>query len=177
MFGFYFAFIWFLTRLLVYGISWPEVLAPPLQFLFWWNLVFTSLWLFLILVVVIGFLGVLLRIPVLGIFLQGIRNQVAEVGWLSFFKNRTLVWLMSQTLILCGSYFFTYHQNRENQILFVSVTAVLLGYWIKQRFHKPMVQFTGNNKIFVYHSGMRSSGFGREEIPTEKDVTPQVDKK
>lgn len=177
VFGFYFALVWFLISLLIYGITWPEVLVPPFHFLFWWNLIFTSLLLFLIFVVVIGFLGVLLRIPILGLILQGIRNQVAEVGWLSFFKNRTLIWFTSQSLILIGTYQFTYGENLGNQTLFLCVTAVLLGYWIKQRFHKPMLQFSGNNRVFVYQTGVRNSGPTKDEFPSEKDVTPHSPKK
>ncbi|XDD42072.1 hypothetical protein AB3N58_12285 [Leptospira sp. WS60.C2] len=173
VFGFYFALFWFLLRFLAYGIPFPEVLLPPITFLFWWNLVFTSLWLTLILVVIIGILGVLLRVPVIGIFIQGIRNQVAEVGWVSFLKNRTLIWFLSQTLILIGSYLFVYGSQRSNEAFYLFLATILTGYWIKQKFHKPMVQFSGNPRIFVYQRGQTKNTQSTEEFPIEKDVTPR----
>ncbi|XDD45696.1 hypothetical protein AB3N60_13390 [Leptospira sp. WS39.C2] len=143
-----------------------------MEFLFWWNLIFTSLWLSLIIVVIIGFLGILLRIPIIGIFVQGIRNQVSEVGWISFLKNRTMVWFVSQSFILCGSYFFVYSTNPSQNTLYLSLSAVLLGYFLKQKFHKPMARFTGNDRIFIYRGGRNDINPTKEEFPTEKDVTP-----
>ncbi|PKA26428.1 hypothetical protein EHQ96_12470 [Leptospira levettii] len=171
VFGFYIALFWFLIRFLFYGISFPEVFIPPITFLFWWNLVFTSLWLLLILIVVIGFLGVLLRIPILGILVQGIRNQVAEIGWISFLKNRTFIWLLSQTFVLVGSFYFLHSKDNDQTILFFCLSLILLGYYLKQKFHKPLAQFSGNNRIFIYQNGMDSPN-SRDNFPYEKDVTP-----
>ncbi|MGV3665086.1 MAG: hypothetical protein ACO1NV_03060 [Leptospira bouyouniensis] len=172
VFGFYFALFWFLSRFVFYGISFPEVLLPPITFLFWWNLVFTSLWISLIFVVIIGFLGVLLRIPVIGIFVQGIRNQVAEVGWVSFLKNRTMIWLLSQTSILLGSYQFVYGKVIKVETLYLWLSLILFGYFFKQKFHKPMAQFTGNQRILFYQNGVRNSKSDSIDFPREKDVTP-----
>ncbi|TGM33782.1 hypothetical protein EHQ89_10530 [Leptospira biflexa] len=172
VFGFYFALFWFLIRFLFYGISFPEVFMPPTTFLFWWNVVFTSLWILLIFVVIIGFLGALLRIPVIGLIVQGIRNQVAEVGWVSFLKNRTIIWFLSQTLILLGSYQFVYTKSSNHQSHSLWLFAILIGYFIKQKFHKPMAQFTGNQRIFIYQTGNLHTKSQLDGRPDEKDVTP-----
>ncbi|TGM60467.1 hypothetical protein EHQ95_03695 [Leptospira vanthielii] len=173
MFGFYLTFFWVLIRFFSSEFSWPSDLVPPLQFLFWWNLVFSSIWLFLILIVVFGLLGFLLRIPVLGILLQGIRNQVTQIGWYKFLLNRTTVWLASQSLILIGSFIFGYDGHSESWVYTVSLIATILGYFIKQNFYKPMASFSGSRSVFVYRSGTeRGYSSNPEQFPKEKDVTP-----
>ncbi|TGM78310.1 hypothetical protein EHR01_07570 [Leptospira mtsangambouensis] len=174
MFGFYLTFFWILISFFSANFSWPSGLIPPLQFLFWWNLVFSSFWLLLIFIVVFGLLGFLLRIPIVGILLQGIRNQITEIGWYHFLLNRTTVWLLSQTLILSGSFVFGYGGHSETWIYTVSLSVTILGYFIKQNFYKPMASFSGSKGIFVYRSGGINRGISPHHtpFPEEKDVTP-----
>lgn len=173
MFGFYLSFFWILILFFSSEFSWPSSLISPLQFLFWWNLVFSSFWLLLIFIVVFGFLGFLLRIPIVGILLQGIRNQVTEIGWYKFLINRTTVWLVSQSLILSGSFVFGYGNHSESWIYTISLLATILGYFIKQNFYKPMASFSGSRKIFVYRGGFeKPDSQNQENFPAEKDVTP-----
>ncbi|EKJ88106.1 hypothetical protein CLV96_3785 [Leptospira meyeri] len=174
MFGFYLTFFWILISFFSANFSWPTGLIAPLQFLFWWNLVFSSFWLLLIFIVVFGLLGFLLRIPVVGILLQGIRNQITEIGWYHFLINRTTVWLLSQTLILSGSFVFGYGGHSETWIYTLSLSVTIFGYFIKQNFYKPMASFSGSKGIFVYQSGgiPRRSNPNQTPFPEEKDVTP-----
>ncbi|TGK79014.1 hypothetical protein EHQ24_15820 [Leptospira noumeaensis] len=173
MFGFYLSFFWILLSLFSPEFTFPRGLIPPLQFLFWWNLVFSSFWIVLLLIVVFGLLGFLLRVPILGIFLQGIRNQVTEIGWIKFLINRTTVWLLSQTLILSGSYVFGYKNFTESWMYTAALMTVILGYFIKQNFYKPMASISGSRNVFIYR-GQKGNGFpeNREQFPEEKDVTP-----
>lgn len=174
MFGFYLTFFWILIRFFSSEFSWPTSLVSPLQFLFWWNLLFSSIWLVLVFIVVFGFLGLLLRIPVVGILLQGIRNQVTEIGWYKFLLNRTTVWFISQSLVLSGSYIFGYGGHTETWVYKASLSAVILGYFIKQNFYKPMANFSGSRGIFIYRRGGMENGQTSlgEPHPKEKDVTP-----
>ncbi|TGL39818.1 hypothetical protein EHQ49_10575 [Leptospira perdikensis] len=173
MFGFYLCFFWILIRFFSPEFSWPSGLVPPLQFLFWWNLIFSAFWLLLILVVVFGLLGFLLRIPVLGILLQGIRNQVTEIGWYKFLLNRTTVWLLSQTLILFGSFVFGYGGGSEPYVYTAALMTTVLGYFIKQNFYKPMARFSGSKNIFIYRGRTgNDSPLNPDQFPKEKDVTP-----
>ncbi|MBM9546618.1 hypothetical protein JWG40_06285 [Leptospira sp. 201903074] len=173
MFGFYLTFFWVLILFFSAAFSWPSGLIAPLQFLFWWNLFFSSFWLLLIFIVVFGLLGFLLRIPVVGILLQGIRNQVTEIGWYKFLLNRTTVWLLSQSLILSGSFVFGYGGHSENWIYSASLGVTILGYFIKQNFYKPMASLSGS-RVFVYRGrGERGSETNPDQFPKEKDVTPQ----
>lgn len=174
MFGFYLTFFWILIRFFSSEFSWPSGLIPPLQFLFWWNLVFSSFWLILIFIVVFGLLGFLLRIPVVGILLQGIRNQVTEIGWYKFLLSRTTVWLLSQSLILFGSFVFGYGNHSENWIYTASLLATVSGYFIKQNFYKPMASLSGSRGVFVYRSSKESGSTpnNHSHFPQEKDVTP-----
>ncbi|PJZ44431.1 hypothetical protein [Leptospira brenneri] len=173
MFGFYLSFFWALFSLLSPEFAWPSGLVPPLRFLFWWNVIFSTFWLVLILIVVFGLLGFLLRIPILGIVLQGIRNQVTEIGWVKFLLNRTTVWLLSQTFILSGTYFFAYQIGYESWTYTAALMTTILGYFIKQKFYKPMASFSGSRNVFIY-TGRSGGGFpgNKDQFPEEKDVTP-----
>ncbi|MCT8335211.1 hypothetical protein NUH30_16140 [Leptospira sp. 85282-16] len=106
--------------------------------------------------------------------LQGIRNQVSEIGWYKFLLNRTTVWLVSQTLILSGSYIFGYSNQTETWVYTTSLSAVILGYFIKQNFHKPMANFSSSRSFFIYRKGETDRDYGSptENFPNEKDVTP-----
>ncbi|MCG6153524.1 hypothetical protein [Leptospira bandrabouensis] len=119
-------------------------------------------------------MGLLLRIPVVGILLQGIRNQVTEIGWYKFLLNRTTVWFISQSLVLSGSYIFGYGGHTETWVYKASLSAVILGYFIKQNFYKPMANFSGSRGIFIYRRGGMENGQTSlgEPHPKEKDVTP-----
>ncbi|WP_244241442.1 hypothetical protein [Leptospira perdikensis] len=118
-------------------------------------------------------MGFLLRIPVLGILLQGIRNQVTEIGWYKFLLNRTTVWLLSQTLILFGSFVFGYGGGSEPYVYTAALMTTVLGYFIKQNFYKPMARFSGSKNIFIYRGRTgNDSPLNPDQFPKEKDVTP-----
>ncbi|WP_244288257.1 hypothetical protein [Leptospira congkakensis] len=105
--------------------------------------------------------------------LQGIRNQVTEIGWAKFLINRITVWLLSQTLILSGSYVFVYRQLTESWMYTAALMTIVLGYFIKQNFYKPLASLSGSKNVFIYR-GQQGSGFpeNRDQFPQEKDVTP-----
>lgn len=142
---------------------WPERLVGPANFLFWWNVIFSSIWLFLFSIVLFGVVGVFLKIPILGIILQGFHNRIKESGWVSFFLRHISVWSISQGSILAGSYILANFDLTNNFLPYICLGMILFGVYSGR-----ILQKTTGTKTSFYFGSVRNTS-----LPNEKDVTPR----
>ncbi|MCU0824465.1 MAG: hypothetical protein MUF77_07460 [Leptospira sp.] len=135
----------------------------PAHFLFWWNLIFSSVWIFLFAFLLFGVVGIFLKIPILGIVLQGFQNRIKEAGWFLFLTRHILVWLLSQGSILIGSYILAYVDLTPIALPYFALGFVILGVYATKVLNQT-------NRSSFQFTVLR--GENREER-TEKDITPR----
>ncbi|MCZ8342210.1 MAG: hypothetical protein O9301_04195 [Leptospira sp.] len=135
----------------------------PAHFLFWWNLIFSSVWIFLFGFLLFGVVGIFLKIPLLGIVLQGFQNKIKESGWFIFLTRHILVWLLSQGSILIGSYILAYIDLTPVLLPYFALGFVILGVYATKVLNQT------NRSSFQFTVLRREN----QEERVEKDITPR----
>ncbi len=163
MFGFFIFLSQIFFNSIQKGFLWPERLVGPAHFLFWWNLIFSSVWIFLFGFLLFGVVGIFLKIPLLGIVLQGFQNKIKESGWFIFLTRHILVWLLSQGSILIGSYILAYIDLTPVLLPYFALGFVILGVYATKVLNQT------NRSSFQFTVLRREN----QEERVEKDITPR----
>ncbi|MDF3818932.1 hypothetical protein P3G55_03415 [Leptospira sp. 96542] len=167
MFGFYLFIFQIFISTIQYGFVWPNTLHGPSQFFFWWTAIFSSIWIILFFIFGLGFIGIFLKVPILGIILQGFNDRIKRHGFFQFLIQYILVWVFSSGSLLVGTYLIGYSKLSHEWIPYLGLFLILEAMFVKQIINKNR----GQKSQFQFHI-LQPQNL-EKNIPEEKDITPK----
>ncbi|TGN14405.1 hypothetical protein [Leptospira ilyithenensis] len=166
MFGFFLSFLYYLSLVLVFGLSWDLALSGPAKFLFFWNLFFSFLFICFIFALFMGILTILIRLPFLGTIVSPFSELVGRFGFRILFSRASLFWVLSLAGILSGSYILAYTENINPPISNQTGLFILLGGVFFRRLHRKNLKM--NSKFFVRKETQTDSDRNEREVASDQ---------
>ncbi len=166
MFGFFIAFVYSLF-LIFAGMNWQDAIITPAKFLFYWNLIFSSLFVMFILTLFGGALALFLKLPLLASLLTPFADRIKTFGFRLFFSRTTLLWFFALSGILSGSYIIAYQPFVAKPYApEIGLGVLAVGLFARRTHRKTLTHGSG---FFGFSQNNDPKDFSQEE----KDVTPR----
>ncbi|WP_411821988.1 hypothetical protein [Leptospira sp. 'Mane'] len=170
MFGFFLSFIYYLLLILGFGFSWEPALSGPAKFLFFWNLLFSFLFLCLVTALFMGLLTIFIRLPFFGAMISPFIELAGKFGFRVLFSWTSLFWILGFAGILSGSYILGFAGDTNSRMINPNQIGlfVLLGGVFFQKLHRKNLKI--NSKSLLDKKIKAKQGKGEEHRGSENDL-------
>lgn len=163
MFSLMIAFIIYLLQVGYSHYPWPTALVSAAKFVFYWNFIFASITIFFFLLMLVGLTTILFKVPFIGVGIYRFHEKIRQLGMVTFLFRTSLLWVLSRSFILIGSYFLAFEMSERKDLLVASLALVIAGYLIKKQ--------TAKDSGTRIHHHFSVQNFD-PRAPKEKDITP-----
>jgi len=81
----------------------------------------------------LGLSTILLKVPFIGVGIYRFNEKIRETGIITFLLKISVLWFISRSFILIGSYILTFELPSRIDMLLVSLALIITGYLIKKQ--------------------------------------------